>query len=814
MIYPNSFETKIGFDKIAERLKTLCLGEAGKRMVDQISFSDSYKKVVPEVDKVFEFLNVLIIEKPFPAQDYYDLTDELLRIKTEGTYIETDRLCELRLSYKTVEDILDYLYEKQEDFPNLFSVTKGVEFMPLVPQLLNRILDESGQIRDNASEALYKIRTDIQKSQQQIEKRIKQIFQQLKKEGTLSDDAEMTMRNGRCVIPIPSSGKRKIKGFVHDESTSGQTVFIEPSEIFEQNNTLRELENAEKKEIIKILKQCTDALRPYCANLIYTYKFLGTIDFLRAKALYAKETNATRPNLLDFPKINWQQAVNPILSRHLISQNKKVIPLNIALEKENRILVISGPNAGGKSVALKTVALLQYMLQCGLLVSVNPLSEFGFFNDILLEIGDEQSIENDLSTYSSHLRSLKAFLNHANSQALFLIDEFGSGTDPLLGGAIAEATLTELNQKKSFGIISTHYPNLKELAAKTPGIVNGSMLFNIDRMQPEYKLNIGNSGSSYAFELAEKAGFPEHVLNRAIEIAGKEKIEFEKQLQHFEFDKEELIKEREKVKMADDFFSDLIDKYKNLQSKLESDKKNIIDAARAEALAIVKNANARVENTIKQIKEAQAEKKQTVIAREKLKTFEKELTSNLQEQENKKSERKKEKKEQISPVIKKLDKIPEKGDMVRIPGQTLIGEITEIKNKVATVVYENFTASLPVNMLEVVDKKEVALTEKKARKASRSSLYHNIDDKISDYKETVDVRGKRAEEALQIIEKQIDDALILRHYHFKILHGKGYGILRRVIRELLARNKNVQSFADESVEFGGDGITLVYLKHQ
>jgi DNA mismatch repair protein MutS2 len=812
VIYPESFEKKIGFEKIKLQVKDLCLSQLGRSKIEQIKFLSAFNKIQQQLELTDEFLKLIQFGKQFPSQDYYDLVPELQRIHTEGTYIEIGKLGELCLSYLAICEIIMYFIEEQESYPQLFKKSQKVNTIPEINKSINRILDDKGYIKDNASELLKKIRADIISTQIMIEKRIRQIFQGLKRDGIINEDVEITMRNGRCVIPVVAASKRKVKGFVYDESSSGQTVFIEPSEIFELNNSLRELETAEKKEIVKILKLFTDYLRPFLPDLIVSYDYLGDIDLIRAKAIWANASKSIKPLLLKGEKINWVKATNPLLEQHLKTQGKSVVPFDLSLDSEQRILVISGPNAGGKSVCLKTAGLLQYMLQSGFLVPVHPNSEFGIFSNLFLEIGDEQSIENDLSTYSSHLKNLKFFAEYAGKDTLFLIDEFGSGTEPLLGGAIAEATLLTLNEKKSFGVVSTHYSNLKELAAKTSGVINGSMLFDVKNMLPLYKLLIGNSGSSYAFEIAEKIGFPSEIIAKAITLTGEEKITFEKQLQKFESDKEELIKQQEKIKIADDFFSEMIDKYQKLLNEIESDKKNIYDIARKEASLLIQKANSAIEKTIKQIKESKADRQITQEARTELKTFEKKVVQSEPEVllEPKSLIPKKHK----LPLLKNEKKIlvPQKGSYVKIPGQNAIGEIKEIINKQATIHYNNLTMNIPLENLETVSYVEFQAYISKQSKNNYSGLYNKIQDKVTDFKSTIDVRGCRAEEVYGIIEKQIDDALLLRNFEFRILHGKGSGVLRRVIREILSSHPDVSSYGDERIENGGDGITIVKLK--
>ena len=813
MIYPESFEKKTGFDKIIVHIYDLCLSEMGRSKADMITFSGSIKKIQQQLDLNYEFMNLLQFGKLFPSQDYYNLIPELQRIQTEGTYIDIEKLAELRLSYTVICDIIDYLTLERESYPNLFNLTLVITTHQEIRNSIYKILDDKGEIKDNASEALKKIRSDITSTRILIEKRVRQIFQGLKREGIISEDVEITMRNGRCVIPVSSASKRKVKGFIHDESSSGQTVFIEPSEIFELNNALHELESSEKKEIIRILRQFTDFIRSFIPDLIDSYNFLGDVDLIRAKSLFAITSKSIKPTLVNHEKINWSRALNPNLEEHLITQGKKVVPFDISLNSEKRILVISGPNAGGKSVCLKSVGLLQYMVQCGFLVPVNANSEFGIFSKIFIEIGDEQSIENDLSTYSSHLRNLKFFLENSGKDTLFLIDEFGSGTEPQLGGSIAEATLLALNENKSFGVVSTHYSNLKELAAKTPGIINGSMLFDVKHLLPLYKLLIGNSGSSYAFEIAEKIGFPTSVIENAISIAGKERISFEKQLQKFESDKEELIKQQEKISMADDFFSEMIDKYQKLIEEIESDKKLIYETARKEAVQLLQKANSTIEKTIKEIKESNAEKKVTQEVRKELKILKTNLIKDIpQEIDEVKPYPLKKHRLPVIKTEKKINAPPQKGSFVKIPGQNAIGEVKEIKNDQATVIYNNLTINIPVKNIETTSYKEFQTYISQKSKGNSSELFKKIHDKVSDFQHTIDVRGKRAEEIYALIEKQIDDALLLRNFEFRILHGKGSGVLRRVTREILSTHRDVQWYGDENIENGGDGITIVRLK--
>jgi len=812
VIYSENYEKKIGFDKIKQLVADHCLSDMGRDRIRHISFSHVFPEIRDQLNLTDELKTILISDEAFPSDDYFNLIPELRRLKTPGTFIEIDNLIGLQISYAAIQQILDYIQQREEKYPGLNNLASEIIVYNEITRRIDRILDEKGRIRDDASAELNKIRSSLISVQQQIEKRTRQILLNLKKENIIQPETEMTVRNSRCVIPINASNKRKIKGFIHDESATGQTVFIEPAEIFEMNNRLRELENAERKEIIRILVDFTDFIRPYIDEMLAGYEFLGEIDFIRSKALFAIETKSLKPLLSDSPGINWYKAINPLLFLHFKEKNKKVVPYDIQLDSEQRILVISGPNAGGKSVCLKTIGLLQYMIQCGFLIPVTDGSEAGIFSDIFIEIGDEQSIENDLSTYSSHLLNLKFFIENVTENTLFLIDEFGSGTEPTLGGAIAEATLEELNNKKSFGAVTTHYSNIKEFAAKTDGVINASMLFDTTKMLPLFKLTMGNPGSSYALEIADNIGFPKDITERATDIAGKEKISFEKQIQLFETDKEELAKQQEKVKMADDFFSEMIDKYQNLLSELEAERKSIIQEAQAQAASLIQNANKSIENTIRQIKEAGAEKEITKQLRVELNELKETIISEdiVRKTSVKKPSRQKQRVPNIP--VEKVKKIPQKGSYVRIPGQKIIGEIIELQHDQALVLFDNSKLRIPVSRLEVAESSEYQASLKKKTKSNYSEIYQHINDKIADFKTTLDVRGKRAEEITEIIEKYIDDALLLKIYNVRILHGKGFGVLRNIIHEVLSRHKNVVSLENERVENGGDGITVVTLK--
>ncbi|MFC1734390.1 endonuclease MutS2, partial [candidate division KSB1 bacterium] len=622
MIYPEIFEQKVGFDKIRKILLNNCISDLGKRQVDSISFSTDLGIVRKSLSLTDELKKILLFETGFPTHDYFELKPELERIAVAGSYILSEKLLELNLSLRTIQEIIQFIKSKEKDtYPELKDLINDVTLDFEILKQIDKIIDNKGQIKDGASVKLKSIRKEQKDKTIKAERLIIQTFNSAKKSGWIKEEENITIRNGRVVLPVNVANKNKLKGFIHDESSTGQTVFIEPYEVFEINNEIRELEYEEKREIIKILIKISDFLRPQLIELHIAFDFLGNIDFIRSKAKLAIELNAIKPEIINEAFISWYHANHPLLFLSHKTQGKKIVSQDIHLDKDQRILIISGPNAGGKSVCLKTIGLLQYMVQCGLLIPVDESSKTGIFQQILIDIGDEQSLENDLSTYSSHLLNLKYFAEHVDEHSLFLIDELGSGTEPQLGGAIAEAILEVLNERNSFGVITTHYANLKLLADQTNSISNGAMLFDSKKLQPLYKLKIGKPGSSFAFEIAKKIGFSNRIINEAVRKTGKTQLDFDKQLQQLEIEKSEIDKKNTQIKVADDFLSEMIDKYEKLVKEAESSKNKIFDEAKKEANELIKNSNKLIEKTIKEIRESQADKIKTKDVREKLKTF-------------------------------------------------------------------------------------------------------------------------------------------------------------------------------------------------
>ncbi len=824
MIYPENFEEKIGFDRIRELLGQQCLSDLGLGHVEEMHFSSSHGEVQTWLKQAGEFREILLSGKSFPNSGYYDLGPELHRIRLKGTYIELEYLFDLKSSLETIHACLDYLNGDEEvQYPELQSLTEGIEYQHEILVQIGRIVDDKGMIKDTASPALKEIRTKLHRKQQSIDGRIRKSMNEARSAGLTSEDAEVTIRNGRMVIPVLASGKRQLKGFIHDESATGQTVFIEPTEVFDLNNEIRELENAERREIINILIAFTDALRPLADSLFLAYDFLGQIDFIRAKAKLALMTEAIRPILKPVPLIDWRNARHPLLFLSLKAHKKPIVPMDLALRNKDRILVISGPNAGGKSVCLKTTGLLQYMLQCGLLVPMEENSEAGIFRDIFIDIGDEQSLENDLSTYSSHLINIREFIRHANRNSLFLIDEFGSGTEPHLGGAIAEASLHSLNSKKAFGVVTTHYANIKLMAEQEKGIINGAMLFDTRAMKPLYLLKTGKPGSSFAFEIARKIEFPEEVLDEAGRITGYSQIDFEKQLQELETEKMLVEKEREKFGVADTFLSETIDKYENLIQELNERKNDILGEAREEARSILSGANRLIEQTIREIREAEAEKEKTKGLRKKMKSDAEALVNKEQgtgEQRNKEQgTRNKEwgikngdfgRKKEVEKKTVYLEGVPEVGDWVEIAKYGTQGEVAAIKGKNATVLSGDMNIKVPIRELKKLRKPQQKAGSRKRQ--TYNNVMNDINKKAAQFSPEIDLRGKRAIEALDILKSYMDDAILLSIKEVSILHGKGDGILRNVLREYLQSIDEVEQISDAHVERGGQGITIVRLK--
>lgn len=833
MIYPHNFEQKIGFDQVRQLLHDKCLSCLGEERVDGMAFSNRYAEIDERLNQAAEFARILQEEEDFPAQFFFDVRPSLKRIRVEGMYLDEQELFDLRRSLETIRDIVHFLLRTGGESPDALSpypclkrLAGDISVFPHAIRQINDILSPHGKIKDNASPGLARIRHELASATSSISRSLNAILRNAQSEGTADKDAAPTMRDGRLVIPIASALKRKIKGIVHDESASGKTVFIEPAEVVEANNRIRELEADERREIIRILAELSARIRPDIPGILLSYEFLAEIDFIRAKALLAIQINGLKPAFGNGQAIDWRLAIHPLLQLSLAKHGKKVVPLDIELDPGRRILLISGPNAGGKSVCLKTVGLLQYMLQCGLLVPMHEQSKAGVFENIFIDIGDEQSIEDELSTYSSHLTNMKVMMKQSNERSLILIDEMGGGTEPQIGGAIAEAVLKRFNQKGTFGVITTHYQNLKRYADAHEGIANGAMLYDRQFMQALFQLQIGQPGSSFAVEIARKIGLPEEVITDASDIVGSDYIDADKYLQDIARDKRYWERKRQNIRQHEKQMEEAIERYRREMEELQQSRKEIISRAKEEAERLMQEANARIENTIRAIKESQAEKERTRQARQELAGFRASIGQAAASEEEEKIARKMEKLRQrqsrrqqrksasgaASPAPEPKGPEPLKpGCNVRIKGQAPVGEVIGISGKQATVAFGNLKTTIAAERLEQANARPRNNESTIKAPSVSSQTQDDIHERKLRFKQDIDVRGMRGDEALQAVAYFIDDAILVGCSRVRILHGTGTGILRSLIRQYLQGVQGVKSFADEHVQFGGAGITVVDL---
>lgn len=845
MIYPKTFESKIGFDEIRTLLKERCLSTLGKEMVDAIQPSGESDVINEWLTQVREFRRLQEEADDFPMHYFFDVRQAVARLRLEGTHLDEGELFDLRRSLDTINQIVNYLNRSDDDndgeertypYPALHRLTEDVMTFPQLVQRIDTILDKFGKIKDSASPQLADIRRELSRTEGSISRTLNGILRAAQSEGLVEKDVTPAIRDGRLVIPVSQGLKRKIRGIVHDESASGKTVFIEPAEVVEANNRIRELEADERREIIRILTEFAKLVRPHVKPILESYKFLATIDLIHAKAELARLIKGIEPAVNAYPHIDWIQAAHPLLRLSLEKQGKSVVPLDIMLTRDKRILIISGPNAGGKSVCLKTAGLTQYMLQCGLSVAIGERSRTGVFKNIFIDIGDEQSIENDLSTYSSHLMNMKQMMRYADDSTLLLIDEFGTGTEPQIGGAIAEAVLAQFCAKQAYGVITTHYQNLKHFADSHDGVVNGAMLYDRQQMRPLFQLSIGNPGSSFAIEIARKIGLPEDVIKAASEIVGSDYIQSDKYLQDIVRDKRYWENKRQTIHQREKNLEQTIARYENEVKELEQSRKDILRKAKEQAEEVLKESNKMIERTIKEIRESQAEKEETKKIREQLEAFKagvKEIDTaandemiarkmrQIQERRARKEKRKREKEKENeklktnnqqsanatpSPVAVAPLK---QGDTVRIKGLSSVGKIESLDGKMATVIFGDMRTKMRAERLEHAEapKKE----EPRAYVTVGRQTRETMDEHKLNFKQGIDVRGMRGDEALTAVTYFIDDAILVGVKRVRILHGTGTGILRQLIRQYLATRPDVESYRDEHVQFGGAGITVVEL---
>ena len=850
MIYPKTFEDKIGFNEIRTLLRERCLSSLGKEEVDKITFMDNVKAINTQLSRVREFRRLQEEEENFPLNYFFDVRQSVARLRLEGTHMEEDELFDLRRSLGTVNDIVTYLNRTDEDaavaatddgwrkdpvypYPALHELAEGVVTFPQILQRIDQILDKFGKIRDTASPELLNIRRELAKVEGSISRTLYSILRSAQSEGLIEKDVTPAMRDGRLVIPVVPTMKRKIKGIVHDESASGKTLFIEPTEVVEANNRVRELEAEERREVIRILTEMAKVIRPHVPQILDSYKLLAQVDMLRAKTELAKLIDGIEPEVGKYPHIDWIGATHPLLRLSLQKQGKKVVPLEITLTRNKRMLIISGPNAGGKSVCLKTVGLVQYMLQCGLSVPMSERSQTGIFQNILIDIGDEQSIEDDLSTYSSHLTNMKNMMKSANDRTLILIDEFGTGTEPQIGGAIAEAVLKQFCIKRAYGVITTHYQNLKHFADSHEGVVNGAMLYDRHHMQALFQLQIGQPGSSFAIEIARKIGLPEQVIHDASEIVGSDYIQSDKYLQDIVRDKRYWESKRQTIHQREKQMEQTIAKYESEISDLAKSRKEVLAKAKERAEELFKESNKKIENVIREIREKQAEKEETKKLRDSLRDFKegisdmdkqaeddkiaRKMAQILRRKENKKNRKKGDSSSSgqdkdntsAATTLSTVSAPLKEGDTVRIKGTTSVGKIESIQGKNATVIFGDLRSTTSLKKLEhaTAPKREEPRPFMTVGRQTRET----IDEKKLNFKQDLDVRGMRGDEALNAVMYFIDDATLVGMSRVRILHGTGTGILRQLIRQYLATVPAVTSYKDEHVQFGGAGITVVDL---
>ena len=798
MIYPDNFEIKIGFTQVREMLLDLCLSPLGRQFVNRMTFLNRHDLVQRLLEQTNEFKQLLESDAEIPLQHYFDVTASLDRAAIQGTYLDVQDFFEIKMSLRTIRDSLRFISSAEEGkYESLKALGANVTVERSLIAALDKVVDDAGAVRDDATPELQRLKRDLIAQQAVLRKSISSIIKHAKSEGWTPADVEPTIRGGRLVIPVLAEHKRRVKGLIHDESNTGQTVYIEPEAIFGLNNDIKDLTNAYHRELIRILVGLTNTLRNHIPELRKAYQYLGLLDFIRAKAAFARRVEAAMPKLQKYPHIKWNQAIHPLLYMAHKQLGRPTVPMDLGLTQEQRILVISGPNAGGKSVSLKTVGLIQYMLQCGMLIPVADNSEAGIFHDIFIDIGDEQSIENDLSTYSSHLTNMKKFVTVADKKSLVLIDEFGTGTEPILGGAIAEAVLQNLNDSKVFGVITTHYTNLKNFAERNPGIVNGAMRYDHKNLQPLYQLEIGKPGSSFAIEIARKIGLPKHIVDKASSLVGKDKIRYDRLLEELETEKQELEKKLREATKLEDKLKRNVKEYQDLKNYLEDSKQDIMREAKGKAKLLLKDANQKIESTIQQIKQSQAEKEQTKQARQVLESFATEV-----------------RKEEPRPAHKRSSNgAIKEGDHVALVGQDSSGQVVSIKGKTAEVLFGGLKTIVKVDNLEKLEG-QVA-TKPKKEKAGAAEGYTrgmNITQRMADFASTIDIRGEYAEDALTKLMNFTDEAIMLGIPEIKIIHGRGNGVLRQVVRDYLYSVPEVASVGNEVTERGGDGATLAVLK--
>lgn len=827
MIYPANFESKIGFDRIRALIAECCNTEAARAKLDEHRFSSRREVVENRIASADEMRTIIQMEHEFPNEEFCDLTALIAKVRVEGTFLDLEEAVLLARALRQVDAISRFIRSRERAvYPTLHRLTEDVISLEAIANHIDSLIDRFGQMRDSASDELYRIRRAIREREGQASKRLQQVLQAAKSAGIVEADATLSIRDGRTVIPVSAGNKRKLNGFVQGESATGKTVFIEPVEVVELNNELRELEYAERREIVRILSELTDRIRPEIDTIEASADYLATIDMLRAKGRFAAENGCVRPIVSLDGRMELRTARHPLLAIALAKEKKSVVPLDMLLNGEKRILVISGPNAGGKSVCLKTVGLLQYMFQCGFPIPCGENSELPLFESIFIDIGDEQSIDNDLSTYSSHLMNMKNMLSGASSRTLVLIDEFGTGTEPIMGGAIAEAILEQLVERGTYGVITTHYSNIKYFASNHEGVENGAMMFDVQNIRPLFRLEMGKPGSSFAIEIARKIGLPEQIIRTASEKAGSDHINIERQLREIARDRRYWEQKRDRIRIADRKVEELETSYAEQLSRIKAERQQIIREAKEEAQRLIADANRQIENTIRTIRESQAEKELTRLARKELddvrertardEAAEAERSARV-DREMERIERRRQRREErkaaggksesTEVVEKQIPRVIEVGTKVRIKNQDGVGEVQEVKGKKATVAFGHILTTVALDRLEAVSNAEYKRQTRPT--TARTVVSVDVSQRKLNFKDNIDVRGMRAVNALEAVQSFIDDAIMVGIGSVSILHGKGTGALKEEIRRYLRTVPDVATAADEHADRGGAGITIV-----
>ena len=784
-VYPQDIEEKLGFDQIRSHLISFCQSVRGEMLAKKAKPTEKYEVLIKWLDQAKEMIQLKGSSEDKVSFEFPDIDDYLTRIKVPGSFLDPREFHELKRGVNTLISWVQFFQKKGSNYPELFSLSSKIETDPNLSIHIDKTIDDRGEVKDSASPELSEIRSKITKSERAVRSAIQKILKKAKEDQYIDEDSTLTVRDGRLVIPVKAEHKKRIQGFVHDESATGQTVFLEPGEILDLNNEVRELKYAEKREVIRILIALSDHVRANLSNLKNGASLLEKLDFIHAKVLLAELINGVVPEVEKTNRFSLINAIHPLLFLSHQESGKSIVPLNLTLDHEHRILIVSGPNAGGKSVALKTVGLLQYMMQTGLPVSVNEESKMGIFSSVFIDIGDTQSIEDDLSTYSSHLTSMKFFLEHTTKRSMFLIDEFGKGTEPQFGGAIAEAVLSDLNKKKASGIVTTHYQNLKKIGDETAGLINGAMKYDLDALEPLFELEVGKPGSSFAFEIAGKIGLPLSIIDSARKKIGSSHVAYDQLLNQLEKEKARFEKLTKKLEKDQADITKVRKDYEDIHNMLEEDKKRIIKEAKKEAGHILENANKDVERVIREIKESKASKERTKAVREEL---------------NKKKSKFEEKPKLVKSTVKE-------GDVVKVFGQETTGTVRKIKGKQAEVLFGSMKSIVSTDKLEKANASPQVSYQKKVKK-----LGIDISHKMANFEHEISIRGMRADEAMNKVESFIDEALLVGVDEVRIVHGKGHGVLREIVRNVTKGHPSIASVEDEHADRGGAGISIIKLQ--